>query len=59
MARLPPYLEFISLAPIITIRFVNWDDVQLSEVATVDRFFSLSASLSPRVVSLCILPQTW
>lgn len=39
VAWLPPYLEFLSLAPIITIRFVNWDDVQLSEVATVDVFF--------------------
>ena len=49
-----PYLEFASLSPIITIHFGNWDDAQLSEIATV-----VAASLSPSVALLCILPQTW
>ena len=65
----PPLTQNVHhLPPVIAIAFfVNWDDVQLSgkkkKKTTVEGlvFFvssSLSASLSPRVVWLCILPQT-
>lgn len=45
VALLPPYLEFVSVVPIITVRFVNWDDMQLSEIATVF-FYTVSLSFS-------------
>lgn len=64
MAR-PLNLEWRSIVPIITITFVNWNDVWLSEIAAVEGFFfslllllSLSASrVSPCGFALHITPD--